>query len=226
MPSLQCPDCGERHALDGLGDAAAFRCRGCERVLKVPERFRTTPSGAGVANAAPGAGAGAIAGTGAGAASGAGSAVTSSGARADGGALRGAETGTGTRARRRERAKAVPGEAARDRGAGAVTVSAWLRLLIWVVSIPLGAVLVFGVAETLGVLTSRQLIDTFLESGMDRFGAVARLLPFWALVSAALVHLAVLGLGRRRASRAARPDGADDPRGQRRDERSPARAGS
>ena len=38
---LQCPDCGDRHDLDALGDVETFRCRGCGRALKVPLQIRT-----------------------------------------------------------------------------------------------------------------------------------------------------------------------------------------
>ncbi len=223
MPSLQCPDCGERHALDGLGGAAAFRCRGCERVLKVPAQFRSAPDGAGTAAEAPSAGAGGIAGAGAGIPAGSGAPSSGSWAGVDPAPAFGEGPDERTR---RGSANATAEAGARRRGAAAKTTPLWLRVVIWIVAIPLGAVLVFGVAEALGVLTSRQLIDTFLESGMDRFGAVARLLPFWAVVSAALVHLAVVGLDRRRASREDGRDGPEDKRGQRRDAREPARAGS
>ncbi|MGQ0825866.1 MAG: hypothetical protein ACT4OX_12720 [Actinomycetota bacterium] len=42
-PVLQCPDCSTRHPLDVAAEAAAFRCSGCGRVLKVPAQFRAAP---------------------------------------------------------------------------------------------------------------------------------------------------------------------------------------
>jgi len=42
-PVLQCPDCGTKHPIDVASDAAAFRCSGCGRTLKVPEQFRAAP---------------------------------------------------------------------------------------------------------------------------------------------------------------------------------------
>ena len=36
-PVLQCPDCGTKHPIDVASDAAAFRCSGCGRTLKVPD---------------------------------------------------------------------------------------------------------------------------------------------------------------------------------------------
>ena len=40
-PVLQCPDCGTKHPIDVASSAAAFRCNGCGRTLKVPEQFRS-----------------------------------------------------------------------------------------------------------------------------------------------------------------------------------------
>lgn len=52
-PVLQCPDCGTKHPIDVASDAAAFRCSGCGRTLKVPEQFRAAaPAAAPVAPAA------------------------------------------------------------------------------------------------------------------------------------------------------------------------------
>ena len=45
-PVLQCPDCGTKHPIDVASDAAAFRCSGCGRTLKVPEQFRAAPPAA------------------------------------------------------------------------------------------------------------------------------------------------------------------------------------
>ena len=39
-PVLQCPECGQHHALDSLAGASSFRCRRCHRLLKVPAQLR------------------------------------------------------------------------------------------------------------------------------------------------------------------------------------------
>lgn len=186
MPALQCPECGEKHSLDGLGHAASFRCRGCQRLLKIPERFRApTPDGPdrrvadAVAPSSP-------------------------------------PPGDATSAM-----PPAPRPVALDPGPANAQPPLWMRLAIWVVALPLGFVLVFGAAKTLGFLTSRQLVDTFIERGWDRFGALARLLPFWALVTAVIVHVSVAGLARWRESRRSRREGAAP--GQVRAEREPAR---
>jgi hypothetical protein len=38
-PVLQCPDCGQKHPLDGVRHTPAFRCNGCGRMLKVPQQL-------------------------------------------------------------------------------------------------------------------------------------------------------------------------------------------
>jgi hypothetical protein len=101
------------------------------------------------------------------------------------------------------------------RGARAIAgiVPLVLRAGLWIVAVPLGFVVVFGLARVAGVLSTNQLEDLFLETGWDRFWPVARLLPFVALVSAAVVHFAVLGTTRWRARHATRlrPVGHDVP---------------
>lgn len=188
MPALQCPECGEKQALDGLSHTASFRCRGCQRLLKVPERFRApTLDGSDREPVAP---------------------VSSRGAPPSQGATSALPPAS-------RRGKADPSEPAN------AEPPLWMRFVIWVVALPVGFLLVFGAAKTLGFLTSRQLVDTFIERGWDRFGALARLLPFWALVTAVIVHLSVTGLTRWRQSRRAGREGVA-PR-HARDEREPAR---
>jgi hypothetical protein len=38
-PVLQCPDCGQKHPVEGENQAPAFRCDGCGRMLKVPPQL-------------------------------------------------------------------------------------------------------------------------------------------------------------------------------------------
>ena len=155
-PVLQCPDCNTKHPLDVASDAAAFRCRGCGRVLKVPEQFRTQTRPADASESAT--------------------------------AKPGSNGKVGTRRLERAIAGAVP---------------FWIRLLLWLVAVPLSFAIVFGLAQALGLLTSSQLGDVFLETGWDRFWPVARLLPFVALVCASIVHFSVLWISRWRMRHAA-----------------------
>ncbi len=214
MPSLQCPDCAQPHSLDSVGGAASFRCRGCGRALKVPERFVTAPVGG---RPRP---------------------ETDPATRTEGPAVGASAATSAAEVVRPEMVRQAPvGQVSADRPEssrrGRTTAAAgdsgplWLRVILWIVAIPFGALVVFGVAEAIGALSGRQLLATFLETGVARFGAVARLLPFWALVSAAFVHFALLALARFRARRSRRgsaPDGGAPPGG--RYEREPARAGS
>jgi len=208
-PVLQCPDCGRRHPLSQVPNEGTFPCRGCGRTLKVPEFVaRTATSSAPVAApAAPPlvepapepepAPAPAPAPTAAAAATAAATAATPPvGA--------GAEP---TRAWRRIEApddppapawlKPPPAPPAPGPGARRPVVI-WLRLLLWIVAVPVAYVVVFSLARGLGYFTSTQLSDVFLANGFSRFWPVARLLPFVALLTALIVHGGVLVLGRPR----------------------------
>ena len=80
--------------------------------------------------------------------------------------------------------------------AQAGVVPFWMRLLIWIVAVPVGFIVVFGLARAIGFLSQSQLEDVFLETGWNRFWPVARLLPFTALLTAAVVQFAVLYISR------------------------------
>jgi hypothetical protein len=82
-----------------------------------------------------------------------------------------------------------------------------LRVVIWVVAVPLAFALVFGVARAMGMLSQRQLEDTFLETGWNRFWPVVRLLPFWALLTTLFVHYGNIGIARWRATAGQRAAG-------------------
>jgi hypothetical protein len=79
--------------------------------------------------------------------------------------------------------------------------AAWIRFALWIVAVPLGFVIVFALAQVIGVLNSDQLEDVALSEGWTRFMPIARLLPFVALVTAGLVQGGVYGLTRLRARR-------------------------
>jgi hypothetical protein len=89
--------------------------------------------------------------------------------------------------------------------AQAGVVPFWMRLLVWIVAVPLGFLIVFGFARVAGLLTQTQLEDVFLDTGWHRFWPVARMLPFVALVTAAIVHFSVLFMSRWRMQHANRP---------------------
>jgi hypothetical protein len=76
-----------------------------------------------------------------------------------------------------------------------------MRFLVWIVAVPVSFVIVFLLARSFGLFTSNQLSDLFLASNTSRFWPAARLLPFVALVTAALVQGGVFGLARMRGRR-------------------------
>lgn len=83
-------------------------------------------------------------------------------------------------------------------------VSRWVRLLLWIVAVPLGFMIVFGVGRGVGVFTGTQLEDIFLATGWHRFVPLVRLLPFVALVIAGIVQGGVALLMRSRQRRGPR----------------------
>jgi hypothetical protein len=168
-PVLQCPDCATKHPIDTASTAAAFRCSGCGRTLKVPAQFLAAdPPAATVASPSVG--------------------------PIVGGRPPIPPPSPNGRSLSRRAVRAQSG-----------VVPFWTRLLIWIVAVPLGFVVVFGLARLTGLLSQTQLEDVFLETGWDRFWPVARLLPFVALVTAIIVHFSVLYISRWRMRHALRP---------------------
>jgi hypothetical protein len=78
----------------------------------------------------------------------------------------------------------------------------WMRFVLWVIAVPLGFFVVFFFARMFNFFTSNQLSDLFLANNPGRFWPAARLLPFVALVTAAIVQLGVYLLARWRGRRA------------------------
>ena len=178
-PVLQCPDCGTKHPIATIPDAPAFACTGCGRALKVPE---SVPRRAAAAPAAA-------------------AATTASAAVSQPTPIVGPDVEKTAalpivekNAAPETPAPAPPAPIARAERPGPW----WMRLLLWVVAVPLAFFIVFIVARGLGVFTSSELSDVFLASNSSRFWPVARLLPFVALLTAAFVQAGVLLLSRRR----------------------------
>jgi hypothetical protein len=85
----------------------------------------------------------------------------------------------------------------------------WMRLLLWIVAVPVSFLIVFSIARMSGVFTHDQLTDVFLASGRSRFWPLARVLPFVAVLTALIVQGGVVLLGRRRSRRvSAQPQGS------------------
>lgn len=215
-PVLQCPDCGEKHPLAQVPGGGAFACRGCGRVLKVPEAVsqRLTASAAPPSPPsqaasgplpAPAATAAAAAARPDASASAVrpvpiATAVANPAAPFDPNSTRAVPAaddlgsgGRGARGSRQPVARLAP-------------VPWWMRLLLWFVAVPLAFLIVFLLARALRVFTTNQLSDVFLANTTSRFWPVLRLLPFVALLTAAFVQAGVYGfarfLGRSRSPRA------------------------
>jgi hypothetical protein len=190
-PVLQCPDCGSKHPLASVPDAGTFPCRGCGRLLKVPELVpRTARSSAPpTAPAVPPVTAPATAPTGAAAAAAA------------------AATRVLPPVEPAPRPPVAVPPPVLDR-APRRPPPWWVRLALWIVAVPAAFLAVFVFARAIGVFTADQLTDVYLATGTSRFWPVARLLPFVALVAASLVHGGVHLLSRRRRPVPARPGAA------------------
>ena len=186
-PVLQCPDCGTKHPLADVPNEGKFPCQGCGRLLKVPEM---APRGA--TTGAPG------------------PAPSVPPVTANPTVAQPASPPPATRVlpvveHNPPPAAAVPAAGPRAAATRAsVSVPIWMRALLWIVALPLSFVIVFGFARAVGVLTSNQITDIWLAPGSGRFWPVARLLPFVALVTAALVQAGVILLSRRRERAPAR----------------------
>jgi hypothetical protein len=71
-----------------------------------------------------------------------------------------------------------------------------LRILAWVIALPLGLAIVGIPARQLGYLSSQKLLDVIVKRDLGRFLPIVVVIALWALVSAVLVTLLVEG-GRR-----------------------------
>ncbi len=165
---LECPDCQHRQDLNSLGDVETFLCQGCRRPLKVPAVLRTPK----VATASD---------------------ATAVMGRVDSNA----EMPSAPAAQEQARTQPPSSPTGRIGTDEPVVIGMWIRLLIWVVAVPLGLAIVFKFGQALGFVTSQQLLDTFAAKGWNRFAPIARLLPFAALLIAAIVQASVAGLERR-----------------------------
>jgi len=212
--ALQCPNCGTKKRLDGL-DADTFRCEQCGQVLKVPPAARRpaepAPARAGGAPAPPPRRAGGLAATVAPS-----SVVAPPPPRRSAAAPVAAAGGTAVLGPRDAPPVVVPPPASRA-ASGAPEPRAALplpvRILAWVVAIPIGLAVVGIPARKLGYLTSQKLLDVFVKHTLARFVPLAVIVVLWALATAILVELFVEGgrwLMLRRRRRRAGADQTDD----------------
>ncbi len=193
-PVLLCPECGEKHPLDGVG-GSAFPCKGCGRTLKVPQQV-PTPAGVGAAGVDPD-----LPWPQAGAST----STRVLPATPVPGAAAAAAADVPVVPVMPPVTPAAPKAAPRSSRPRDPVPGRWARFGLWILAVPLGFIIVFGFAQIIGVLNSNQLEDVALDEGLARFWPIARLLPFVALVTAGLVQLGVYGLTRLRARRGRGP---------------------
>ena len=188
-PVLLCPDCGAKHPLGGV-NGSAFPCTGCGRTLKVPEQAKVAANGGPAPQPAVPKPAMPLTDASS-------TRILPSSPRAPEPALPldvpldDAPVPPSARTPRAE-----------SNGARFDPMPArWIRFLLWFVALPLAFVVVFVLAKIIGVLNSNQVENVALDEGWNRFVPIARLLPFVALMTAALVHAGVYGIMRYRVSR-------------------------
>lgn len=197
---LQCPACGHKHRLDRLPATATFRCGGCGQVLRNPARA-AAPTGP----APPGTPV----------------RVAAGGGRDDDrtSVMVAPPVAPPRRPPPVGRASAPPPAPAPPAGgegtAPAATgpepapvprPSAPLRLLLWVLAIPLGGAAALLGARAFGYVDGSRLLDMISGEGWGRFLRIFVLVPVWALLTAALVQSAEVLWLRRRARRAGQAD--------------------
>ena len=71
-----------------------------------------------------------------------------------------------------------------------------LRLLAWLIAIPVGLAAVVYPARETGFLSGQNLLDVIVDTGWARYWRVIAMAPVWALVTALLVQLMVFGMRR------------------------------
>jgi hypothetical protein len=110
--------------------------------------------------------------------------------------------GGGSRRDRRAVAEAAPKPPARSRAPW------WLRVIAWVLAVPLGLVLVGIPARKLGYLDSQKLLDIVIGKDTGRYLPLVVIVLLWAVVTAVLVQCIVEGGGLLLRRRRARRSGA------------------
>jgi hypothetical protein len=190
--ALQCPSCSTTMPLEGHEAGETIRCGSCGQAMKVPPGLSKrsgsarSPAGASMAAVpAPRRGSRAT--------------VTAGGAAA--GAAGGTAVLTPSTPPPARPVSANPVLSAgpdrrnrsRDAGGRREALPLWLRILVWVIALPLGLVIVGVPARQAGYLTSQKLLDVIVKHDLDRFVPIVVIVALWALVTALLVTALVEG---------------------------------
>jgi hypothetical protein len=197
--ALQCPNCRARYPIADLGGDPTFPCEQCGQILKVPGKIAASDTN-GDHGSRPGATTVAPA------------AAEVSPDEPDVAAEAEAppdSKGAKKAAKRRQRASR---RAERKQAPDHVP---WpLRLLAWIVALPLGAIVVVFPARRFGLLTTFDLADVIIGTGSGRYVRLGIVVALWALATAIFVQIFLVGgralVGRVRAGRT-EPGAAPEP---------------
>lgn len=222
--ALQCPDCSERHPLEEVAHLRTFRCRQCNRLLKVPAGIdgsakrssgsAKAPAKASAKGKAPPAakklppskrGAVKVAASAAVAPEDAATIVNR-------GAVAALKTPPSQRgdaiAEQTRKMQAVAGEPSPSPSdapapSGGATPARRAprvaRILAWSVAVPVGLIPVLVLGRTVGLVTVDRAVDVFVGVGWGRFLPPLLVLPLWAASSATVAHLMIEAVARLRS---------------------------
>lgn len=203
--ALQCPSCGAKTRLDAVPGGGVVQCSSCGQAMKVPPGFgrrRGKARDAAAASSGDGSSQAAVAPPPPprrARARGAAAAAAAPVATAAGGAGGTAVLSGPARPPQRPSAPPMPASPPAGRADGREPRDALplvVRVVAWVLALPLGLAIVGIPARQLGYLSSQKLLDVIVKRGIDRFVPVLVIVALWALVTAVLVTIFVEG-GRR-----------------------------
>ncbi|MGI8795055.1 MAG: hypothetical protein ACR2IR_00460 [Acidimicrobiia bacterium] len=67
-------------------------------------------------------------------------------------------------------------------------------MIAWLVAVPVGLIVVVAPARKFGFLSGQRLLDVLVGTGYGRYWRVLAIAPAWALVTAILVQLMLIGM--------------------------------
>jgi hypothetical protein len=196
--AIQCPSCGRKHSVTGLPDAPAFRCEGCGQRLKVPDQFRPSvmTSSRHIRPPDPGR-------------------PESTSVLPPRKATAAAAAPAAARATRSVRPRPTapppvgalrPDKRQQKEKKEKEKASLPVRVLAWVIALPLGLVATLWLARITGWLSGERLVDIFTGTGTARYIRLIAVAPVWALFTTLFLSLFLEGgrvLARRRSEKRA-----------------------
>jgi hypothetical protein len=173
--TLRCPDCGHGHDLATVTGRNTFPCGSCGRPLKVPQQYRTTAPPAAAPPLPP----------------------------EEPERVAGGRVAVQPMPRAGAGSQMLPSLPERGASDVAPLGRGW-RVLIWIAAVPLGAMVGGFVGTRIGIVSTEEVEDAFLEGGAARFVPLVVLVLVWAVATALIVQGAIVGIDAWRRRRAAR----------------------